>query len=126
MFMTGAYLISKYANKPYTEFATERLFKPMNMSTTTFWPGEGRERGLLTQTWTKFGRRVPFGFPDEVVELVAGPGGIISSAADLVRSRVPSSRGLTDECTADEVADRPPEQRRGPYDEQDHHPEFGI
>ena len=124
--MTGAYLISKYANKPYTEFATERLFKPMNMSTTTFWPGEGRERGLLTQTWTKFGRRIPFGFPDEVVELVAGPGGIISSAADLVRRMVPSSRGLADDWTADKVADHPLEQWRGPCVKQDRHSAFGI
>lgn len=84
MFMLGAYLISKYADKPYTGFASERLFGPMNMSTTTFRPDTARKTGLLTQTWTKFGRRVPFGFPEDVVELVAGPGGIISSAADLV------------------------------------------
>ncbi|EPS99304.1 hypothetical protein FOMPIDRAFT_1164237 [Fomitopsis schrenkii] len=85
MFMLGAYLISKYADKPYTGFASERLFGPMNMSTTTFRPDTARKTGLLTQTWTKFGRRVPFGFPEDVVELVAGPGGIISSAADLTK-----------------------------------------
>lgn len=92
MFKTGAYLISKYANKPYTEFASERLFKPMNMSTTTFWPNEAREAGLLTQTWTKFGRLIPFWFEDEVVELMAGAGGVISSAADMVRGFSPETR----------------------------------
>lgn len=84
MFMVGAYLVSKYADKPYTEFASERLFEPMNMSTTTFSPNAAREMGLLTQTWTSFGRRIPSGFPDDAVELMAGPGGIISSATDLV------------------------------------------
>ncbi|EPS99303.1 hypothetical protein FOMPIDRAFT_114665 [Fomitopsis schrenkii] len=85
MFMVGAYLVSKYADKPYTEFASERLFEPMNMSTTTFSPNAAREMGLLTQTWTSFGRRIPSGFPDDAVELMAGPGGIISSATDLTK-----------------------------------------
>lgn len=84
MFKTGAYLVSKYANKSYTQFASERLFKPMGMPTTTFWPNEAREAGLLTQTWNKFGRLIPFWFEDEVVELMAGAGGVISSAADMV------------------------------------------
>ncbi|KZT69403.1 beta-lactamase/transpeptidase-like protein [Daedalea quercina L-15889] len=85
MYKTGAYLISKYAGKSYMEFATERLFAPMNMSHTTFWPGEAREAGLLTQAWTKFGRLIPFWFDDEVVELMAGAGGIISSAEDMTK-----------------------------------------
>ena len=85
MYMTGAHLISKYAGKSYMEFATERLFKPLNMSHTTFWPGEARETGLLTQTWTKFGGLIPFPLDNEVVDLIAGPGGIISSAEEMVR-----------------------------------------
>ena len=88
MYMVGAHLISTYANKPYAEFVAERLFEPMNMTTTTFWPSQARESGLLTQTWTSFGRRVPSGFPEDVVELLAGPGGIISSAVDLVCSGI--------------------------------------
>ncbi|KZT69404.1 beta-lactamase/transpeptidase-like protein [Daedalea quercina L-15889] len=86
MFTTGAYLISKYAGKSYIEFATERLLAPMNMSHTTFWSSEAREAGLLTQAWTKFGRLIPFWFDDaDVVKLMAGAGGIISSAEEMTK-----------------------------------------
>ncbi|KAH9919588.1 beta-lactamase/transpeptidase-like protein [Fomitopsis serialis] len=85
MFKTGAYIISKYSGKPYTAFASERLFAPMNMTHTTFWPNEAREAGLLTEAWTKFGRLIPFWFDEEVVELMAGAGGIISSAEEMTK-----------------------------------------
>jgi len=85
MFKTGAYIISKYAGKPYTAFASERLFAPMNMTHTTFWPNEAREVGLLTEAWTKFGRLIPFWFDEEVVELMAGAGGIISSVEEMTK-----------------------------------------
>ncbi|TFY56936.1 hypothetical protein EVJ58_g7336 [Rhodofomes roseus] len=85
MYKTGAYLISRYAGKSYTDFAAERLFAPMNMTHTTFWPNEAREAGLLTQAWTKFGRLIPFWFDNEVVELMAGAGGIISSAEEMTK-----------------------------------------
>ncbi|GBE87232.1 beta-lactamase/transpeptidase-like protein [Sparassis crispa] len=83
MFMLGAHIVTKYAGIPYTAFASNRIFAPLNMSTTTFWPQEAAPR--LTQSWTNFGRRVPFWFPDEMVELNAGPGGVISSAEDMVK-----------------------------------------
>lgn len=54
------------------------------MTATTFYESEASRKGKLTQTWTKRGRRIPFWFPDEVAELKAGPGGIISSAEDMV------------------------------------------
>ena len=91
MYHTGAHLISKYAGKSYIDFVTERLLAPMNMSHSTFWPDEAREARLLTQAWTKSGRRIPYWFED-VVELMAGPGGILSSAEEMVRNVGRSSR----------------------------------
>lgn len=83
MFKVGAYIVSKYSNMSYTEFASSRIFAPLNMTTTTFWPDEAGSR--LTQRWTKFGRLLPFWFSNDMVELMAGPGGVISSAEDMVK-----------------------------------------
>ncbi|KAI1795412.1 beta-lactamase/transpeptidase-like protein [Ganoderma leucocontextum] len=84
-FVLGAYLVSHYANMPYAEFVAQRLFKPLGMSTSTFSPTAANDSGLLTHTWTAFGRRIPFWFDESIAHLKAGPGGIISSAEDMVR-----------------------------------------
>ena len=127
MYMIGSYLVSKYANTSYMDFATERIFKPTNMSTTTFWPDEVRANGSLTQTWTKFGRRIPSGWPDDVVPLMAGPGGIITSATDLVRWPPPLQRRmLLTVWAVDEVAGRPLGAGSQPNVQRDHHPECRI
>lgn len=84
MYMLGAHLVSTYSGTPYTQFIKERIFEPLEMTSTTFF--ESETSGKLTQTWTKTGRRIPFWFSDdEVVRLKAGPGGIISSVEDMVK-----------------------------------------
>ena len=55
------------------------------MSTTTFSPTAANNSGLLTHAWTPLGRRIPFWFDESIVDLMAGAGGIISSAEDMVR-----------------------------------------
>ncbi|KAM5537319.1 hypothetical protein V8D89_009049 [Ganoderma adspersum] len=84
-FVLGAYLISHYADMPYEDFVAQRIFKPIGMSTTTFSPTVANNSGLLTHTWTLFGRRIPFWFDESLAHLKAGAGGIISSADDMVR-----------------------------------------
>lgn len=84
MYMTGAYIVTKYTNDSYTTFASNRIFKPLNMTSTTFSPNKAFASGKLTQMWTGFCRRIPFWFTEENVELNAGAGGVISSVADLV------------------------------------------
>lgn len=54
------------------------------MNSTTFSASKAAREGKLTQTWTASGRRIPFWFPDETVELSAGAFGVISSVVDLV------------------------------------------
>ena len=54
------------------------------MSSTTFLPSEAVASGEMAHSWTKQGRRIPQWFTDEMTELNAGPGGIISSAEDMV------------------------------------------
>jgi CubicO group peptidase (beta-lactamase class C family) len=55
------------------------------MSSTTYHPSIASASGNFTQSWTGFGRRIPNWFDDAIVEnLNAGPGGVISSARDMV------------------------------------------
>ncbi|KAI0087730.1 beta-lactamase/transpeptidase-like protein [Irpex rosettiformis] len=85
MFMLTSHIISLYSGKPYIEFVRERIFSPLDMSTTTFSESEALKSGLLTHSFNIVGRRLPFWFPDSVKVLNAGPGGVISSTHDLTR-----------------------------------------
>ncbi|KAI0334281.1 beta-lactamase/transpeptidase-like protein [Cubamyces sp. BRFM 1775] len=85
MYMLGAHIIEKYSGLTYSQFVAERLLKPLKMSTSTLSPSEAASSGLLTDTWTKDGRRIPFWFTEEDSRLTAGPGGVISSAEDMVK-----------------------------------------
>ena len=90
MYMLGAHIVEKYSGLTYPEFVAERLLKPLDMSTSTLSPSEAASSGLLTDTWTKDGRRTPFWFTEEDSQLTAGPGGVISSARDMVSCISPS------------------------------------
>lgn len=66
------------------KFVKERIFDPLNMTSTTFLESEASRDDKLTQTWTLGNRRIPFWFPDKYADLNSGPGGIISSVVDMV------------------------------------------
>lgn len=85
MFILTVHIISHYTGQPYTSFVKDRIFTPLNMTSTTYTPSEAIRLGEVTQSWTKSGRRIPEWFNDGQVELNAGPGGVISNAEDLVR-----------------------------------------
>ncbi|KAI0776633.1 beta-lactamase/transpeptidase-like protein [Trametes elegans] len=85
MYVLGAHLIAKYSNTTYQDFVREHLFTPLNMSTTTYWPSEALASGKLSDAWTKNGRRIPFWFTDDIARMNSGPGGVISSAEDMVK-----------------------------------------
>ena len=84
MYMVGAHLVSKLTSMPYASFVESRIFAPLDMTASTFSPSKAARSGKLTETWTRGARRIPFWFSDEVAELFAGPGGVISSAEDMV------------------------------------------
>jgi len=85
MYILGAHIIETYSNMSYTSFVTERIFRPFNMSSTTFWPEEAARDGKLTQSWEDHGRRIPYWFDEDFVRLKAAAGGVISSAEDMVK-----------------------------------------
>jgi hypothetical protein len=53
------------------------------MSSSTFSPAKAAKTGNFTQGWTKDGRLLPEWFPEDMVMLMAGAGGVISSAVDM-------------------------------------------
>ena len=85
MFIFSAEIISKYSGKTYQEFVKERIFDQLNMTSTTFSVQEANSTGHLSQSWTYFQRRIPIILEDPTAaNLVAGAGGILSNAVDMV------------------------------------------
>lgn len=83
MYMIASRIITMYTGS-YTSFVKERIFAPLNMTSTTFSPNEAAKSGKLTQSWIQEGRRIPQYITEETAEIHAGPGGIITSALDMV------------------------------------------
>ena len=85
VYVLGALLVARYSGMPYPDFVRARILAPLNMSASTFVPSAAWRSGRLTHTWAANGRRVPFWETDEHVALIAGAGGLISSAEDSVK-----------------------------------------
>ncbi|KAG2141566.1 beta-lactamase/transpeptidase-like protein [Suillus cothurnatus] len=83
MFMAAAHIIETYSAQTYISFVEDRIFTPLGMTSSTFSPAKAEETGRFTQGWAGNGRLLPECFTEEVVPLIAGPGGVISSAVDM-------------------------------------------
>jgi CubicO group peptidase (beta-lactamase class C family) len=84
MFTAAAHIIETYSAQTYTSFVEDRIFTPLGMSSSMFSPAKAGKTGKFTQGWTSNGRLLPECFTEEVVPLMAGAGGVISSAVDMV------------------------------------------
>ncbi|KAI0753784.1 beta-lactamase/transpeptidase-like protein [Fomes fomentarius] len=86
MYYFGAHIISTYSKKSYQDFVKERIFDPLNMSSTNYSPQEANATGLLSQSWAFVGRRIPLVIEDpSTANLIAGAGGIISNVVDMAK-----------------------------------------
>ncbi|OAX32863.1 beta-lactamase/transpeptidase-like protein [Rhizopogon vinicolor AM-OR11-026] len=83
MFMVAGHIVETYSGKTYTSFVEDRIFTPLGMSSSTFSPAKAAKTGKFTQGWTSSGRLLPELFPEDMVMLMAGAGGVISSAVDM-------------------------------------------
>ena len=85
MYIFSTEIISTYSGKTYQEFVKERIFDPLNMTSTSFSVQEANSTGHLSQSWTYFQRRIPNILEDPTAaNLVAGAGGILSNVVDMV------------------------------------------
>lgn len=103
MYMVADHVITTYSGRPYISFVEERIFAPLGMTSSTFSPAKAEASGKFTQGWTKEGRRVPECFTEEMAFGMAGPGGVISSAVDMVRLYTPLWTALTQMGVTDQV-----------------------
>src|SRR5487761_1182866 len=85
MYMVGAYIVSTLSGMRLADFVSNRIFKPLDMSSSTYSIDAAVSTGRFTSTWTYFGRLIPHWLQGEDVDLMAGPAGVITSVEDLVR-----------------------------------------
>ena len=90
MYISAAHLVSIYSGMSYIDFVKQRIFAPLGMSSTTFSPSEAATKFGLTQSWNAQKRRIPIWFGDDMMDMNAGAGGILSTAKDMVRILLPS------------------------------------
>ena len=85
MFVLGAHLVELYSGMSVQDFVRERIFVPLNMTSATYSWREAEAKGLMSQSWSSSGRRIPYWFSeDTAANLIAGAGGIIASSVDMV------------------------------------------
>ncbi|KAF7361335.1 Beta-lactamase domain-containing protein [Mycena sanguinolenta] len=84
MYITGAYVVSKYSGSSYRDFVEERILRPLRMGSSTLYPNRAFEDGKFTQSWTQSRRRIPFFMPEHTAELIAGAGGVMSNVEDMM------------------------------------------
>ncbi|KAJ7873526.1 beta-lactamase/transpeptidase-like protein [Mycena olivaceomarginata] len=84
MFVTGSYVVAKLSGMAYRDFVEKRIMHPLNMSSSTMHPDRVSKSDRFSQTWTPSSRRIPFFATEQTVDLIAGAGGVISTAEDLL------------------------------------------
>jgi CubicO group peptidase (beta-lactamase class C family) len=92
MYITGAYVISKYSGSSYRDFVEERVLLPLRMTSSTLYPNRAIESGRFSQSWSPSRRRIPFFMPEHTADLIAGAGGVMSTVEEMVRTN--RSRGI--------------------------------
>ena len=85
MYVVGAHVIATLSGVPFVEFVKDHILKPLRMTQSTYSIDEAAQSGKASETWTPFGRRIPPWMEGLEIELLAGPGGLISNVKELVR-----------------------------------------
>ncbi|KAH9038942.1 beta-lactamase/transpeptidase-like protein [Lactarius pseudohatsudake] len=83
MYMVGAHVITVLSGIQFTEFVKDRILRPLKMTESTYSIDEAIQSGKASETWTPFGRRIPPWMEGRDIELMAGPGGLISNIKEL-------------------------------------------
>lgn len=86
MYILASHLVSVLSNSTFSSFLRDRIFAPLNMTSSTIDPNEASHR--VTHVWadtSPVNRRVPELFTPSEASLITGAGAIISSAEDMAK-----------------------------------------
>jgi CubicO group peptidase (beta-lactamase class C family) len=85
MYGVAQLVVERYSSMTLPAFVTQRIFSPLNMTSSYYSFAESNATGRMSESWAYFGRRIPHWLNDSDLGLIAGAGGIMSSAVDMVR-----------------------------------------
>jgi CubicO group peptidase (beta-lactamase class C family) len=83
--MVAQHLVERFSGMPLADFVAQRIFAPLNMTSSTYSLEYAISTGRLSESYEFGGRRIPHWLEKEDMPVVAGPGGIMSSAVDLLK-----------------------------------------
>jgi CubicO group peptidase (beta-lactamase class C family) len=84
-YMVAQHLVELFTGMTLEDFVGERIFRPLNMTSSTFSLEYAAATGNLSESHSPFGRRIPHWLDREDMPVIAGVGGILSSAVDLLK-----------------------------------------
>jgi CubicO group peptidase (beta-lactamase class C family) len=83
--MVAQHLIELFSGMDFGDFVASRIFAPLNMTGSTYSLDYAAATGHLSESYEPGGRRIPHWFNREDASVNAGPGGVMSSAVDLLK-----------------------------------------
>jgi CubicO group peptidase (beta-lactamase class C family) len=83
--MVAQQLIERFTSMSHENFVAERIFNPLNMTSSTFSLEYAAATGELSESYNPHGRRIPHWLDKNDMPVIAGAGGILSSAVDLLK-----------------------------------------
>ncbi|KAI0346460.1 beta-lactamase transpeptidase-like protein [Trametopsis cervina] len=86
MYMLVSHVVTLYSGMSFPDFVKSRIWSPLNLTSSTYNITEAFASGLLSQSWTKDGRRIPNPLTDPgTASMASGPGGIMTNVIDLTK-----------------------------------------
>jgi CubicO group peptidase (beta-lactamase class C family) len=82
--MTAQHLVEKYSQKRLPDFVAERIFGPLNMTSSSYSPSSAVSTGRLSEFY-HLGRRIPIFFTEDDVSVMGGAGGVLTTAEDMMK-----------------------------------------
>ena len=107
MYTTAAHIISHVTGIPFQTYITRNIISPLGMNSTTYSIAEAEKLGKVADGFVDTNvenmnpnrrfKPIPFWSKKGGEDLIAGPGGVISNAKDMVRNLshvLPNSRPI--------------------------------
>jgi CubicO group peptidase (beta-lactamase class C family) len=82
-YMLAQHLVERYSGQDLPSFAAERIFGPLNMSSSTYSSEAANATGRMSQSFSWFSRRIPTWVTDADNPFLAGAGSMLSTVDDL-------------------------------------------